>query len=734
MSEEGFEIGPFDPSPGEDKKRLMRILPLVFIIWVFGIGASVGAVYFFTGAAGAGFFERARSSLTGLVMTRELPEDKFSQSSGFSSRNAKSDPQTGESQKRFGKVLINEIQIAGATADDEFIELFNPNDFSVDLTNWRIARRNASGKEYPLVSAAKLKGAVIPGRGYLLLGRDSGYAGAAKADILWAKSSGIAENNAIILFGKNEDGVVIVDKVGFGSAFDFEGAPAPNPEKGLSISRLSNSDTDNNAADFVLSEPSPRGPAIVTTGLSLLIPTKFSGVIPSPTLNSASSPGASPTASPTSVVSPASARQYGKVLISEVQIAGASANDEFVELFNPNDFSVDLTGWSIKRKSASGLEYSLVSAEKLKDKVVPARGYFLTANGGGYVGAVAADALWAQSNTIASDNTIILYGKRDDETLVVDKLGFGAASDYEGLAAQNPAAGQTLSRARETDTNNNRNDFILSAPSPRNLKSSSGFIAPTAASPPSPSPTSTPSPSPLQSPSPTPSPSPSPSPTPTPYPTPESSPSPTPEPSPNPTPSPSPSPSPSPTPTLTPSPSPSPTPSPTQTPASPAKILINEVQITGGPGQTTNDFIELYNPNSQPVNLKGYRLVKRAATSTSDTSIKSWTTDVFIPAFRYYLWANSNYTSIAAVPDAITTATIADNNGIAIRFGPGNTGTIIDSVGWGEAANAFVEGQAFPQNPAANQSIQRKTLGQDTDNNAEDFELNTSPTPQNSSS
>lgn len=728
MSEERLEMGPFDPSPGGDKKRLTRTLLFVFIIGVFGIGASVGAVYFFKGAAGGDFFDRARASLSGLVTTRELPEDKFSQSSAFSFRNAKSDPQTGESPKRFGKVLINEIQIAGATADDEFIELFNPNDFSVDLTNWRIVRKNASGKEYALVSAAKLKGAAIPGRGYLLLGRDSGYAGAVPADILWAKSNGITENNTIILYGKNGDDIVIVDKVGFGSASDFEGAPAPNPEKGFTISRLSNSDTDNNAADFVLSEPSPRGPVIAAAELSSLIPTKSPGATPSP----ASSPSASPAASPTPTASPASARQYGKVLISEVQTAGASANDEFVELFNPNDFVVDLTGWSIKRKSASGLEYSLVSSEKLKDKVIPARGYFLLANGGAYVGSVAADVLWAQSNTIALDNTIILYGKRGDETLIVDKVGFGAASDYESSPAQNPAAGQTLSRARETDTNNNRNDFILSAPSPRNSKSGSGFVAPTAAPTPSPSPNSTPSPNPTIIPSPTPTPSssllPSPSPSPSPSLTPESSPSPTPELSPNPTTSPSPSPSPSPNPTPTPSPSPSPIPS--------ANVVINEIQVAGA--IANDEFIELFNATNQEVNLSSWSIQYRGS-EANNFAKKNFTSTSTISAGGYFLIAHSDFNPAITADMRHSSFSLSATGGTVflvsntIPLSTGNEPNIVDKVAYGAGTYLFPEGSTFSPAPPASQSIQRGALGQDNDNNAADFELNTSPTPQNSS-
>ena len=162
------------------------------------------------------------------------------------------------------------------------------------------------------------------------------------------------------------------------------------------------------------------------------------------------------------------------------------------------------------------------------------------------------------------------------------------------------------------------------------------------------------------------------------------------------------------------------------------KILISEVQITGGPGKTTNDFIELHNPNSSAVNLKGYRLVKRTQSGSSDTGIKSWTDDALISAGGYYLWANSGYVDISVSPDVTTSGSMASDNGIALRFGPADTGEIIDSVGWGNALNVFVE-NIPAQEPGAMQSIQRKWDGglfADIDNNSADFELRDCPSPK----
>lgn len=155
-------------------------------------------------------------------------------------------------------------------------------------------------------------------------------------------------------------------------------------------------------------------------------------------------------------------------------------------------------------------------------------------------------------------------------------------------------------------------------------------------------------------------------------------------------------------------------------------ILIAEVQITGGSGKTTNDFIKIFNPSSSPFNLKGYRLVKRTKTGTNDTSLKSWTSDAVIPSHGYHIWANSSFSSLTPPPDTTTSGSIADDNGIAIRQGAEDTGTIIDAVAWGSAQNIFIESSPYAANPGANQILSRKTLNgslQDTDNNQNDFEV-----------
>src|SRR4051812_9686095 len=88
-------------------------------------------------------------------------------------------------------------------------------------------------------------------------------------------------------------------------------------------------------------------------------------------------------------------------------------------------------------------------------------------------------------------------------------------------------------------------------------------------------------------------------------------------------------------------------------------IYITQVQISGGPGNPNQDFIELFNPSNVPFNLKGYRLVKRSQEAKTDADIKSWNKDVFIPPHSFFLWANINFISDSVKPDVTSSATIS---------------------------------------------------------------------------
>jgi len=188
-------------------------------------------------------------------------------------------------------------------------------------------------------------------------------------------------------------------------------------------------------------------------------------------------------------------------------------------------------------------------------------------------------------------------------------------------------------------------------------------------------------------------------------------------------------------PTSTPEPSPNPPlPSPQSAPVNSSfeKIIISEIQLTGGTGKTQNDFIELYNPNDAPVDISGWKLRKRTK-SGNESSIRSLPDGSVIPTHGFFLWANSNddyATSISA--DVESTTSIADNTSIALVD---TNGTVIDAIAWGsDLMNPFGEGAPITAELEANQSYTRNLASCpgacDTDNNNADFTVQSVATPK----
>jgi hypothetical protein len=99
----------------------------------------------------------------------------------------------------------------------------------------------------------------IPAYGFFLITPQSGYTGSVVADTNYSQTSNyLAANNTVILYSDQK--TTIVDKVGYGSALDYETAPYPNnPPNNQSIERgLIGYDSDDNSADFIIKEnPTP---------------------------------------------------------------------------------------------------------------------------------------------------------------------------------------------------------------------------------------------------------------------------------------------------------------------------------------------------------------------------------------------------------------------------------------------------------------------------------------------
>jgi hypothetical protein len=155
-------------------------------------------------------------------------------------------------------------------------------------------------------------------------------------------------------------------------------------------------------------------------------------------------------AQPTPAVS-----KTGRILVSEI-VAGtdAGANYEFVELYNAGANAVDLTGWTLKKKTSSGSEGSLASAKLFSGKIIQSGRYLLLGNASGYMGNSALDIAWSSSNTLAyKKNSVVLYDSDGNK--------------MEEIYWDDIPKGQSLARTGWTG-----GEFVLtSSPTPQNSQS-----------------------------------------------------------------------------------------------------------------------------------------------------------------------------------------------------------------------------------------------------------------------
>lgn len=150
-------------------------------------------------------------------------------------------------------------------------------------------------------------------------------------------------------------------------------------------------------------------------------------------------------------------------------------------------------------------------------------------------------------------------------------------------------------------------------------------------------------------------------------------------------------------------------------------VVVAQIQIAGA--SSANDFVKLYNPTAAALDIGGWKLRKKSSGGT-DASLKVLGKGSTIESNGYFVWANSaNGFAVSLGADASSTETIAADNSVALMNA---SGTIVDEVAWGTGTNQYVEGSAFPTNPAANQILTRVSINgavNDSDDNATDFAL-----------
>lgn len=170
--------------------------------------------------------------------------------------------------------------------------------------------------------------------------------------------------------------------------------------------------------------------------------------------------------------------------------AGASFQNDYIELFNRGSVDVDINGWSLNLTNFSqGPPNTQYSATNIRFSsstgimIAPGKHLLIQFGGNGANGQPITNPDFNLNPVPLSDTggQIVLIAK--DKTLpfsycpaapdltgvVVDYVGYGTAICYEGSVAPAPAPDQALSRIGGgcTDNNDNLSDLSLATPNPR---------------------------------------------------------------------------------------------------------------------------------------------------------------------------------------------------------------------------------------------------------------------------
>lgn len=392
---------------------------------------------------------------------------------------------------------------------------------------------------------------------------------------------------------------------------------------------------------------------------------------------------------------------------------GAPYQNDFIELFNHGNTTVNLAGWSVQYAAAGGTGAWLVT--NLSGSLAPGQ-YFLVRQAGGANGVPLPTAdvtgttnLNATTGKVALLNvTTALNGACPASTNIIDLVGYGTAANCFETARTGNLSNTTAALRNGngcTETDNNSTDFATGAPTPRNTSSAlhlctepTSTFTPTSTNTPTTTPTSTGTPT--NTPTNTPTRTPTSTRTNTPTRTPTN------------------------TPTRTPTSTPTNTPTPTATRTA-ERLLITEVLYDGTqPSVEGDEFIEIHNPNAFAVNLDGYKIGDEETRGGSEgmhllpayvlnpnaVVIVARNAAQFRNRFgfdpQFEIVVTGSLTDTASVPNltpytawATGSLSLANSGDEVLLLGPGDQ--IVDTVAW-ENGNFTAVGLYFDPNDKAN--------------------------------
>ncbi len=261
-------------------------------------------------------------------------------------------------------IKIVEIQTSGPddATDQEFVEIFNTSDTKIDISEWKLQYRSASGSSWQ--TKTTLNGYIYPNGRILLSSKD--YL-TEFADISFNSGFKMEAGHVRIVkpdpYDDQKD--IVEDLVGWGTALYPDGASADYAQAGMSMIRKTDDtgkyvDSDNNKDDFELSSaPSPESDNI-NTGINDEVDEEIVEEV-APIEDSQEE--AEEFIEQESLL----IERYPLVQITELlpnpAPPASDSTDEYIEIYNPNDSSVDLIDYKLQTGNSFSYSYTFDDTE-----------------------------------------------------------------------------------------------------------------------------------------------------------------------------------------------------------------------------------------------------------------------------------------------------------------------------------------------------------------------------------